>query len=177
KVKFIIDSKNSNGLHVYIDHDHGWGYNTIFDVSRDDTKAIAVRRDKVNKWGNQPDKFVVMGDGRVHGLKFISDSDVRLKDDIEPIDNSLEKVSNLKGVTFRFKEGSDENKPKEMGFIAQEVEQVIPEVVTTNHEGYKGVDYSKITAVLVEAVKELKAQNDALKAIVCEDHPEEAICQ
>ncbi|MEK8021480.1 MAG: tail fiber domain-containing protein [Candidatus Parabeggiatoa sp.] len=172
KTKLTIDGKNYHALRVINDNDHDWGYNTIFEVTRELTKAIAVVLP-----GTTTDRFVVYGNGDVHGRKFIPESDVRLKKDIEPIDNSLEKVLNLKGVTFRFKEDSDKNKPKEMGFIAQEVEKVIPEVVTTNHEGYKGVDYSKITAVLVEAVKELKAQNDALKAIVCKDHPEEAICQ
>jgi hypothetical protein len=61
--------------------------------------------------------------------------------------------------------------------IAQEVESVLPDLVSTDTEGYKSLAYDKMTAVLVEAVKELKAQNDALKAIVCEDHPEKAICQ
>ena len=47
--------------------------------------------------------------------------------------------------------------------IAQEIEKVLPEVVSTNSEGYKSVDYGKITALLIEAVKELKQQNDTLR--------------
>lgn len=108
-------------------------------------------------------------------------SDKRWKKDIKPLENTLEKVVKLQGVNYQwdtenYPDMGFDDKPQ-IGLIAQEVEKIIPEVVTTNHEGYKGVDYSKITAVLVEAVKELKAQNDALKAIVCEDHPEKAICQ
>ena len=53
---------------------------------------------------------------------------------------------------------------KQVGFIAQEVEKVLPEVVSTDSEGYKSVSYDKFSAVLVEAVKELKKENDELKA-------------
>ena len=53
-----------------------------------------------------------------------------------------------------------------MGLIAQEVEKVIPELVRTDKEGYKAVSYEKLTAVLVEAVKEQQKQNDQLKARV-----------
>lgn len=62
----------------------------------------------------------------------------------------------------------------QIGLIAQEVEHVFPELITTNNEGVK---YDKITAVLIEAVKELKAQNDALKTVVCKKSPQEAIYQ
>ncbi len=108
-------------------------------------------------------------------------SDKRWKKDIEPLENSLEKVSSLQGVNYKwdiekYPEMGFDDKPQ-IGLIAQEVEQVIPELVMTNNEGYKGVSYGNMTAVLVEAVKELKSQNDALKTIVCKDHPEEAICQ
>ncbi|MDM8559105.1 tail fiber domain-containing protein [Candidatus Parabeggiatoa sp. HSG14] len=108
-------------------------------------------------------------------------SDERWKKAITPLENSLEKVSKLRGVTYKW---NTEDYPDmnfddktHLGFIAQEVEPVIPELVSTDDEGYKSVSYENVTAVLVEAVKELKTQNDALKAIVCEDHPEKAICQ
>ncbi len=108
-------------------------------------------------------------------------SDKRWKKDIKPLENSLEKVSKLEGINYKW---NIESYPEmgfddklQVGLIAQEVEQVIPELVTTNTKGYKSIDYDKITAVLVEAVKELKTQNDALKTIVCQDHPEETICQ
>jgi hypothetical protein len=119
--------------------------------------------------------------GTVRAHAFIPPSDARWKKDVEPLENTLDKVSKLRGVSYRWntEEYPDINfdgKPQ-IGFIAQEVEPVLPELVSTDENGYKGLDYDKMTAVLVEAVKELKAQNDALKAIVCKDHPEEAICQ
>lgn len=53
---------------------------------------------------------------------------------------------------------------KQIGLVAQEVEKVLPERVSEDKDGYKGVSYSKLTAVLVEAIKESKAQNEKQKA-------------
>jgi hypothetical protein len=86
-------------------------------------------------------------------------SDVRTKTNISKINNALETVSNLEGVKFNWKES---NQPS-LGFIAQDVEKVIPEIVSTDQNGYKSLDYSKLTAVLVEALKELRIENEALK--------------
>ena len=52
---------------------------------------------------------------------------------------------------------------KQIGLVAQNVEEVIPELVSTDKKGYKAVSYDKLTAVLVEAIKELKAENERLK--------------
>ncbi len=106
----------------------------------------------------------------------VSPSDQRLKQNIQPLENSLAKVDQLRGVSFEWKDKA-QDAGTQIGMIAQEVETVLPELVSTDSEGYKSLAYDKMTAVLLEAVKELKAQNDALKAIVCEDHPEKAICQ
>jgi hypothetical protein len=90
-------------------------------------------------------------------------SDIRLKENIQPLENSLGKVMQLRGVSFSWK--ADSSKKHSIGFIAQEFEQVIPELVFTNeNDGYKGINYAEVSAVLVEAVKELKAENDRLKA-------------
>jgi hypothetical protein len=119
--------------------------------------------------------------GRMRAKEFKKWSDERWKTDITPLEGSLEKVSKLQGITYKW---DIENNPDirfddetHIGFTAQNVEQVLPELVSTDEDGYKSMSYGDMTAVLVEAVKELKAQNDALKAIVCEDHPEKAICQ
>ena len=93
-------------------------------------------------------------------------SDERLKENIVPIKGALEKISNLRGVTFDWKAagGSAAEVPtgRQIGLIAQEVEKVLPEVVASN--GHKSVEYANIVAVLVEAEKELKSQNEELKA-------------
>ncbi|HUT29124.1 MAG TPA: tail fiber domain-containing protein [Sedimentisphaerales bacterium] len=88
-------------------------------------------------------------------------SDIRLKENITPLRNAVEKVSCLKGIYFNNKGESSDN--REVGVIAQDVEKVLPELVSTNKQGYKSVDYTKLTPVLIEAVKELKAENESLK--------------
>tara|TARA_Y100001951_G_scaffold83579_1_gene72553 strand:+ start:6591 stop:7604 length:1014 start_codon:yes stop_codon:yes gene_type:complete len=90
-------------------------------------------------------------------------SDERLKEDIQPITGGLEKVMQLQGVTYK---RNDVNDPKtQIGVIAQQVEPILPEVVLTADDemGTKSVDYAKMTAVLIEAVKELKQEVTQLK--------------
>jgi len=97
-------------------------------------------------------------------------SDIRLKINIQPLENVLDKMGRICGVTFDWnaqgKEvaGNKATGKREIGVIAQDVESVFPELVVTGSDGYKRVDYAKMTAVLIEAVKELKAENDNLKA-------------
>jgi hypothetical protein len=89
-------------------------------------------------------------------------SDVRLKENIEPLTNSLEKLLQLSGVTYSWI-GQEE---KRIGFIAQEVEKVIPELVFTNNnteDKIKGIHLDNITAVLVEAIKEQQKIIEELK--------------
>lgn len=89
-------------------------------------------------------------------------SDERLKENISSLQNSLDKVMQLRGVSFTWKTNPEYG--TRIGFIAQEFEKVIPELVFTNEvDGYKGINYAEVTAVLTEAIKELKAENDLLK--------------
>ena len=102
-------------------------------------------------------------------------SDIRYKQDIAPIDNALETILNLRGVTYEYRRGAFPNmnfpKGRHIGFIAQEVEEILPQIVLTNTDGYKSITYTDAVPVLVEAVKTLNArsviqqkQNDALRA-------------
>jgi hypothetical protein len=88
-------------------------------------------------------------------------SDLRLKTDIQPLENTLAKVLNLRGVRYVMK--ADEAKERKIGVIAQELEQEYPELVNTDEKGMKSVAYANLTAVLIEAVKGLKAENESLK--------------
>jgi hypothetical protein len=89
-------------------------------------------------------------------------SDIRLKENIEPLNNSLEKVLKLQGVNYTWK--SDSLHIRKIGFIAQDMEKVFPEFVFTNpNDGYKGINYPDITAVLTEAIKEQQKQIEDLK--------------
>ena len=97
-------------------------------------------------------------------------SDFRLKKDIKPLTNALEKLMQIRGVTFKWNSAYKEfsgslPKKKEIGFVAQDVEKVFPELVEKRGRGsknYRVIHYAKITAVLVEAVKELKEKNEFL---------------
>jgi hypothetical protein len=111
---------------------------------------------------NGVDNFWVQGNGNttVHGLTNLSD--VRLKKDINTIDNALSKVLKLRGVTYYWKD-TESDPEKSMGLIAQEVEKIIPEVVRTTQDGRKGVQYTSLIGILVEAIKEQQIQIDDLK--------------
>ena len=87
-------------------------------------------------------------------------SDIRTKENIETIADGLEIVDSLRGVYYN-KIGETERK---VGVIAQEVETILPEVVKTNEDGMKSVDYGKMVGVLIEAIKELKAEIRDMKA-------------
>jgi len=92
-----------------------------------------------------------------------SSSDYRLKDNVKEIDNALDKVSQIRGVEFDWNEKQSVYEGHDIGVIAQEVEKVAPEIVVTRDDGYKAVNYQKLTALLIEAVKELKEEIKELK--------------
>lgn len=122
-------------------------------------------------------KFVVSGneafridtDGNIHAAEDVvafstTISDARLKEDVKTIESALEKVSQLRGVEYTWKKGSRKGQ-REIGLIAQEVEEVVPSIVREHKlplvEGlddasasYKTVDYEKLVALLIEANKE-----------------------
>jgi hypothetical protein len=94
-------------------------------------------------------------------------TDTKAKTNVEPINDALAIVEELQGVRYDWRDDfvAKMNAPrtKQIGLIAQDVEKVVPEIVLSPDEGYKSVDYSRLTAVLIEAVKELKAENDELR--------------
>ena len=93
--------------------------------------------------------------GTVQGAEVTATSDERLKSDIKTIDNALDKVMNMRGVSYT------KQAEKGVGVIAQEIEKVLPEVVTDGE--YKSVAYGNIVGVLIEAIKEQQKQINELK--------------
>ena len=85
-------------------------------------------------------------------------SDERLKDNVSNIPNALDKVESLRGVEFDWNDKQEVYEGHDIGVIAQDVEKVLPEIVENRDNGYKAVKYEKLTAVLIEAVKELSAR-------------------
>lgn len=97
-------------------------------------------------------------------------SDARYKRNVAPLADPLDTILELRGVTFDWDRDAWPTKAfpegRQIGFIAQEVEQVLPELVHTDENGYKSVEYANVVPVLVEAVKTLKHDNDDLRAQV-----------
>ncbi len=98
--------------------------------------------------------------GVVRATKLRLTSDAGLKKNIQPIPNALEKISRLNGVSFEWKDNSHDQ-GKQMGVIAQNIEKTFPEAVS-GPEGSKSVDYPSLIAPLIEAVKQLKQDNENL---------------
>jgi hypothetical protein len=113
--------------------------------------------------------FAVYANGRAGGSTgWQVSSDVRYKEHIATIEKPLDTILNLRGVTFDWKhdEFQDKNftKGRQIGFIAQEVEPFLPEIVHTDGQGYKSVIYANVVPVLVEAVKAQQMQRQADRA-------------
>jgi hypothetical protein len=96
---------------------------------------------------------------KLYASGFNQSSDLTLKTNINTLTNPLDKITALRGVSFNWIESGEPS----IGFVAQEVQEVLPELVQ-GMEGGLSVEYSNIVAVAVEAIKELKAENDDLKA-------------
>lgn len=84
-------------------------------------------------------------------------SDLRLKENIVEIETPLNTLNEIRGVRYNWKNTGKQD----IWVIAQEVEEVLPEIVLTNDNGIKSVDYSKLAPLLIEAIKELKSEKDS----------------
>ena len=96
----------------------------------------------------------------MYALNFVNTSDASLKDNVTPIINAATIVDGLQGVGYDWKNGSGHS----YGMIAQAVEQILPEAVSTNDDGIKSVNYLMVIPFLIEAVKELRQDVAELKA-------------
>ena len=126
---------------------------------------------------NSKEQTLVSGDFGKRDIKFhatlnaealTQSSDARLKKDIDPINLGLEAILQLEGKTYKWSDTS-RSQQTHIGLIAQEVEKVIPELVTEDENGFKAIAYAKLTTILIEAIKEqqtriteLENQNQAL---------------
>tara|TARA_R110001592_G_scaffold203876_1_gene453793 strand:- start:1256 stop:1930 length:675 start_codon:yes stop_codon:yes gene_type:complete len=95
-----------------------------------------------------------------------STSDERLKDDVSFIKDPLKKILSLDAIEFNWSEKQEVYSGSDIGLIAQQVEKIAPQLVTTRENGYKAVKYDKITSILVGAIKDQQEQIDALKVQV-----------
>lgn len=98
----------------------------------------------------------------------IAFSDGRYKTDVQRIDGALEKVGRVSGYTFRMKDGTE----RRAGVIAQEIREVLPEVVVGDEEAGYNVAYGNMAGLFIEAIKELKARVETLEAALRSTRPE-----
>ena len=109
---------------------------------------------------NQAPKAYMSNAGVVAGITFNSTSSVRFKTNIEPLKDSLSNIQKLRGVRYNWKDTGK----TDIGLIAEEVNEVYPEIVKKDEDGIpEGIDYGKLTAVLIETVKELASKIEELE--------------
>jgi hypothetical protein len=138
----------------------------IFNTS--ELNGLVIKENGFIGMGNSDPTVRLQVNGDIIANSIAGSSDIRYKTNIRPVENALDKVKSLRGVYFNWnqkafptKEFSDKT---ELGFIAQEVEKVLPEVVMKDNtaEEYRSVKYDKVVALLVEAIKEQQKQIDSL---------------
>ncbi len=156
----------------------------LFGLPGNTGEGIAVKRNAgTYQWGiqfftNGVSRMVVKTGGGVDvsgaicASAFNACSDIRYKTNFSSINNALQSVLSLNGIYYDWKTNEFPDKhftnARQLGFSAQEIEKLFPEIVQTDAEGYKSVDYGKLTPVLVEAVKEQQSQIDELKKEILE---------
>ena len=147
----FIGSTNGSDGHLT------FGSNIVFPAnSSGDAKGDAIDLG-ASSWGRFKDGHF---SGTVNAANFNTTSDATLKTNVETLTGSLDAVKSLRGVSYDWIESGG----SEIGVIAQEVEAVLPDVVSTNDEGIKSVKYGNMVAVLIEAIKEQQVQIDELKS-------------
>ena len=176
-IRFRIDNTGDAHLARYLRHQGdtnsyiGWGANDDFRIFVGGVQMLRYDEGISGTDYTQmmDDEFRLYANGDFHAdgdlvaYSTTVSSDKRLKKDIKPIDNALDIVDKLQGVHFNWKE----NDEKSIGYIAQDVEKVLPEMVTEKNHFDKGefktVNYAAMVSIMGEAIKELRAEVEQLK--------------
>lgn len=169
-IPFIVQD-NTHGSMAYQDHTNVNITGGSIAVSQIRTSAIqAIENDftvhipadkqfqitsAIPGYTQQDPIFSVDEQGHVSAFQFAQMSDKNLKTNVKPIQSALETVQALEGKTFEWKDNNKNKRGKSYGFIAQEVEKVLPSTVSKTFAGNLTVDYNKVIPILTEAIKEL----------------------
>ncbi|MEX0812753.1 MAG: tail fiber domain-containing protein [Chitinophagales bacterium] len=151
------------GMQFYTGMQSGW-------ASKVNAMAISNTGD-VAIGGGTSSSYKLRVHGKVRSDGINETSDARLKKNVKSLENALDKVMALRGVNYEWRTEEFPDKEfsegVELGVIAQEVEKILPEIVDTDDEGYKSVQYSHMVPLLIEAIKEQQAEIDQLKKENC----------
>ena len=162
-IGYSAGGNNSTGSNnVFIGNSAGGqelGSNKLY-ISNSDTPDPLI-------FGDFADGLVQVSGNLYATGEVASNSDIRLKTNIIPLTSGLDIVMALNGYYYDWNDDARKEKKfsknKQLGFIAQEVESVAPELVTMAPNGYKAINYTKVTPIIVEAIKEQQEEIDALK--------------
>jgi hypothetical protein len=138
--------------------------------------AMVIKGDNKVAIGKQAPSYELDVQGRVASNGTVLSSDRRWKQNIKGVSHALETLSQLRGVEFEWDRTTFGNmnfpEGRHVGLVAQEVEEVMPQIVTTGEDGFKHIAYHELVPVLIEAVKELQAEIASLKNRLAEKEPE-----
>lgn len=177
-VNGAISWKNGTTVQGQVDYT---GFNRMMTLTAQSTitfKTALMERMRIDSTGQvgigtSAPMYTLHVNGSVAGTSaYINLSDERYKKDILPIENALDKVLSLNGVTFNWDKGFNQrvnlDNNNHIGLIAQEVEKIIPQAVSTASDDNqtKSVAYSDLVPVLIEAIKELKSEIEELKKLI-----------
>ena len=182
-----LDGTSARGIYMWNSGDTNWGIymsqpgagkslangTAPAGLGGESSHAIRFRIAGANNsfiWENYTEQAVMSLSGagalNVRGdVTAYSSSDIRLKDNIKLIEDPIEKIKKIKGISFVWNDNMEQlNKrgKSDYGVIAQEIEQILPEIVQTRDNGYKAVQYEKLTPLLIEAIKEQQIKIDNL---------------
>jgi len=141
-----------------------YGYANVTNVTNTLTKGFTLTL-------NSSDKFMVYGGGQTYAVSYNTWSDSTIKTNIVPLGGVLTKILQLNSYYYNFKPSffagavntNTLTAQKQIGFIAQEIESVFPELVDTNDKGLKSVNYDAMIPILLEAIKEQQAKINQLE--------------
>ena len=139
----------------------------VFEARRNtSTSALMVKADGNVGINDSTPSYTLDVNGTIRATgDVIEFSDARVKENVETVSNALDKVKAMRGVGYN-KIGSEK---RSVGVIAQEMLEVLPEVVHQDSDGMYSVAYGNLVGVLIEAMKEQQAQIDELKAMLNTD--------
>ena len=146
------------GQNASLQNYFSWGYGALYNYFAD---RITIGNAGYNS------SYMLYVNGSAYATVNWASSDKRFKKDVTGIDNALDKISSIDGVKYSWRQDEFPDKGfsegQHYGVIAQDLEKVIPEAVSTDSEGYKAVSYNDLVPILIEAIKELKSENESLK--------------